>query len=114
MNKKVEFLEYEYTEKLDLIKIKSLIESKNVVLAMTGSEFDNMICQISKKNVFFSEEQRQKLLEQLMGKSFYFEMTPEINNNISVKKEEDVKNLNNIIDNYPFYEICKDIDSKEK
>ena len=47
MNKKVEFLEYEYTEKLDLIKIKSLVLISNCSKVSKGTLFASFINNLS-------------------------------------------------------------------
>jgi hypothetical protein len=116
MKKKVEFISYDYNDSLNLIKIKTNIDNKEVFLAMIGEEFDNMICQISGKNLFFSVEQRKNnLLPNLMGKTFYFDMNADINKDIKIENnDEKIKNLHEVIDTYPFYEICQDIIAEKK
>jgi len=122
MNKrKVKIISIKLEKKNDLVKMKvqDVESSKDITWAMTSSDFDAFVGQLTKKNLSYNWDQRKTISDHLINICFLNEGHPEISNlNATTKKtkeekENTINEISQVMDKYPFSEIAKSINEDD-
>ena len=114
---RVKILDADYDEGRDIakLKIKEIETEREITWALSGEDFDSLICQITKKSFSFSPAQKKVLCENIKGKEFnnIVKVDLEGHSPKDIKDENKLREFNTTLDKYPYQEIIESITEEE-